>query len=63
MKINFLIIFTLFGMLSSCDSKTENKDLLEDKDLIMDMHTLSNYQDLLMVQSFRRMINEHHLLN
>ena len=33
-------------MLSSCDSKTENKDLLEDKDLIMDMHTLSNYQDL-----------------
>ena len=33
-------------MLSSCDSKTENKDLLEDKDLIVDMHTLSNYQDL-----------------
>jgi aminopeptidase N len=46
MKINFLIIFTLFGILSSCDSKTKNKDFYEDKNLIVDMHTLSNYQDL-----------------
>lgn len=47
MKINFfVIIFSLFGILSSCDSKTENKDFLEGKNLIMDSHTLSNYQDL-----------------
>ena len=47
MKINFVItIFSLFGMLSSCDSKTKNKDFSEDKNLIIDMHTLSNYQDL-----------------
>ena len=47
MKINFVVtIFSLFGMLSSCDSKTKNKDFSEDKNLIMDMHTLSNYQDL-----------------
>ena len=47
MKINFVVtIFSLFGMLSSCDSKTKNKDFSEDKNLIIDMHTLSNYQDL-----------------
>ena len=47
MKINFVVtIFALFGMLSSCDSKTKNKDFSEDKNLIIDMHTLSNYQDL-----------------
>ena len=47
MKINFVVtIFSLLGILSSCNSKTENKDFLEDKILIMDTHTLSNYQDL-----------------
>ena len=47
MKINFVVtIFSLLGILSSCSSKTENKDFLEDKILIMDTHTLSNYQDL-----------------
>ena len=47
MKINFVvIIFSILGVLSSCDSQTKNKDFLEDKNLIMDMHTLSNYQDL-----------------
>lgn len=47
MKINFVVtIFSLLGMLSSCNSKTENKDFSEDKNLIMDTHTLSNYQDL-----------------
>ena len=47
MKINFVVtIFSLLGMLSSCNSKTENKDFFEDKNLIMDTHTLSNYQDL-----------------
>jgi len=47
MKINFVLtIFSILGVLSSCDSKTKNKDFSEDKNLIMDMHTLSNYQDL-----------------
>ena len=47
MKINFVVtVFSLFGMLSSCNYKTENKDFNADKNLIMDMHTLSNYQDL-----------------
>ena len=37
MKINFVVtIFSLFGMLSSCDSKTKNKDFSEDKNLIID---------------------------
>ena len=47
MKINFVVtIFSLLGMLSSCNFKTENNDFSEDKNLIMDTHTLSNYQDL-----------------
>ena len=47
MKINFVVtIFSILGVLSSCDSQTKNKDFSEDKNLIMDMHTLSNYQDL-----------------
>lgn len=47
MKINFVVtIFSIFGILSSCNSKTKNKDFSEDKNLIMDTHTLSNYQDL-----------------
>ena len=47
MKINFVVtIFSLFGMLSSCNSKTDIKSNSEDKNLIMDTHTLSNYQDL-----------------
>ena len=47
MKINFVLtIFSILGVLSSCDSKTKNKDFSEGKNLIMDMHTLSNYQDL-----------------
>ena len=47
MKINFVVtIFSLFGMLSSCNSKAENKSFPEKKNLIIDTHTLSNYQDL-----------------
>lgn len=47
MKINFVVTISLiFGMLSSCNSKAENKSTLEDKNLIIDTHTLSNYQDL-----------------
>ena len=33
-------------MLSSCNSKAENKSFPEEKNLIIDTHTLSNYQDL-----------------
>ena len=33
-------------MLSSCNSKAENKSASEDKNLIIDTHTLSNYKDL-----------------
>ena len=33
-------------MLLSCNSKAENKSLSEDENLIIDTHTLSNYQDL-----------------
>ncbi|MEK9619588.1 MAG: M1 family metallopeptidase [Flavobacteriales bacterium] len=47
MKINFVVTISLiFGMLSSCNSKAENKSLSEDENLIIDTHTLSNYQDL-----------------
>jgi hypothetical protein len=47
MKINFVVTISLiFGMLSSCNSKAENKSTSDDKNLIIDMHTLSNYQDL-----------------
>ena len=47
MKINFVItLFLAFGMLSSYNSKTEDNEFYKDKNLIMDMHTLSNYQDL-----------------
>ena len=47
MKINFVItVFLAFGMLSSYNSKTEDNEFYKDKNLIMDMHTLSNYQDL-----------------
>ncbi len=47
MKINFVVtIFSLLGMLSSCNSKTDIKSNSEDKNLIIDTHTLSNYQDL-----------------
>jgi aminopeptidase N len=47
MKINFVVTISLiFGMLSSCNSKAENKSASEDKNLIIDTHTLSNYQDL-----------------
>ena len=33
-------------MLSSCNSKAENKRATEFKNLIIDTHTLSNYKDL-----------------
>ena len=47
MKINFVVTISLiFGMLSSCNSKAENKSLSKDENLIIDTHTLSNYQDL-----------------
>ena len=47
MKINFVVTISLiFGMLLSCNSKAENKSLSEDENLIIDTHTLSNYQDL-----------------
>ena len=47
MKINFVVTISLiFGMLSSCNPKAENKSLSEDENLIIDTHTLSNYQDL-----------------
>ena len=47
MKINFVVTISLiFGMLSSCNSKAENKSASEDKNLIIDTHTLSNYKDL-----------------
>ena len=47
MKINFVVTISLiFGMLSSCNSKAENKSFPEEKNLIIDTHTLSNYQDL-----------------
>jgi len=47
MKINFVVTISLiFGMLSSCNSKAENKSFPEKKNLIIDTHTLSNYQDL-----------------
>ena len=47
MKINFVVTISLiFGILSSCNSKAENKSLSEDENLIIDTHTLSNYQDL-----------------
>ena len=41
MKINFVVTISLiFGMLSSCNSKAENKSASEDKNLIIDTHTL-----------------------
>ena len=47
MKINFFVTISLiFGMLSSCNSKAKNKSLSKDENLIIDTHTLSNYQDL-----------------
>ena len=47
MKTNFVVTISLiFGMLSSCNSKAENKSLSKDENLIIDTHTLSNYQDL-----------------
>ena len=52
MKINFVInIFLVIGMLSSCNSKTESKDFTEEKNLIIDTHTLSNYQDLPIIKT------------
>ena len=52
MKINFVVsIFLVIGMLSSCNSKTESKDFTEEKNLIMDTHTLSNYQDLPIIKT------------
>jgi leukotriene-A4 hydrolase len=52
MKINFVVnIFLVIGMLSSCNSKTESKDFTEEKSLIMDTHTLSNYQDLPIIKT------------
>ena len=47
MKINFVVTISLiFGILSSCNSKAENKSLSKNENLIIDTHTLSNYQDL-----------------
>tara|TARA_B100000768_G_scaffold180187_1_gene199528 strand:- start:1284 stop:3140 length:1857 start_codon:yes stop_codon:yes gene_type:complete len=52
MKINFVVsIFLVIEMLSSCNSKTESKDFTEEKNLIMDTHTLSNYQDLPIIKT------------
>jgi aminopeptidase N len=38
-------------MLSSCNYKTENKNFNADENLIIDTHTLSNYQDLPIVNT------------
>ena len=52
MKINFVVsISMLFLLVSSCNSKPEIKDVVEKKNLIMDTHTLSNYQDLPIINS------------
>ena len=53
MKINFVVsISLLLGIFLSCNSKPESKDFAEEKNLIMDTHTLSNYQDLPIVNTY-----------